>query len=253
MIFHSCSFSAEFFVFSDVIGPGLTWSIALKVWIFSIVVHLLLLGALMWVRFVPEKKITESLVISTYSYTQVRPKPAPLPATKQIAAEKKPQQRAVLAKPVAAVAAKSATSSVSDRKVATAVATTPQSFEPASPPASSVQSPPATGTLSLADRVLASVTAKASEPMTEWNQQREVVVRSINPVDTELAPDRLKPVKAFTDGSSLINVNGVCWRVPPREAGKDALWLFAGISCNDDTKVDQINDILQKRRTYTND
>ncbi|OGO81659.1 MAG: hypothetical protein A2203_05620 [Chromatiales bacterium RIFOXYA1_FULL_46_5] len=225
----------------------------MKVWIFSIVVHLLLLVALMWVRFVPEQKIAESVVIHTYSYTQIRPKPVPLSVAKQIAAEKIPQQSVAPAKPAAAVAAKIAKSPVSDSKAATAVAVTPQSTEQKSPPATSVLSPPATGTLSLADRALASVTAKASEPMTERNQQREVVVRSSNPVDTDLAPDRLKPVKAFTDGSSLINANGVCWRVPPPEAGKDAIWLFAGVSCNDDTKVDQINDILQKRRTYADD
>ncbi|MBU0912379.1 MAG: hypothetical protein KKF22_07560 [Gammaproteobacteria bacterium] len=222
----------------------------MKVWIFSIVVHLLLLVALMWVRFVPEQKMAESVVIHTYSYTQARPKPVPLPVAKQIAAEKILQQSVA---PAAAVAAKIAKPPVSDRKALTAESLTPQSTEQKSTPATSVRSPPATGTLSLADRALASVTAKTSEPMTEWNQQREVVVRSSNPVDTALAPDRLKPVKAFTDGSSLISVNGVCWRVPPREAGKDALWLFAGVSCNEDTKVDQINDILKKRRTYAND
>lgn len=225
----------------------------MKVWIFSIVVHLLLLVALMWVRFVPEQKIAESVVIKTYSYTQVRPKPAPFPVAKQIVAEKIPQQSVAPAKSAAAVAAKIAKSPASDSKAATAVAAIPQSTGQKSPPATSVLSPPATGTLSLADRALASVTAKTSEPVTEWRQQREVVVRSINPVDTTLAPDRFKPVKAFTDGSSLINVNGVCWKVPPREAGKDALWLFAGVSCNDDTKVDQINDILKKRRTYADD
>jgi hypothetical protein len=225
----------------------------LKVWIFSIVVHLLLLVALMWVRFVPEQKIAESVVINTYSYTQVRPKPVPLPVAKPIVAEKIPQQSAAPAKPAVVVAAKIAKPSASDSKAVNAVALTLRSAAQKSPPATSVLSQPASSTLSLADRALASVTAKASEPMTEWDQQREVVVRSINPVDTGGASDTLKPVKGFNDGSSLVNVDGVCWRVPPPEAGKNALWLFAGISCNDDTKVDQINDILQKRRTYAND
>jgi hypothetical protein len=219
----------------------------LKVWIFSIVVHLFLLLALMWVRFVPEQKtVRPVVVISTYSYTPARSKPVAQSAAKQVVAEKTRQQTAIPAKPPVEVVATVAISPESNRK-ATSAAAAPQNTEQ--------KSLPAAGALSLAERALASVSAKASEPMTERNQQREVVVRSSNPVDPDLIPDTYKSLKTFADGSSLINANGVCWRVPPPEAGKDAIWLFAGVSCSGDTKTrgEQINDILQNRRTYAED
>lgn len=213
------------------------------------VVHLLLLWALSFVVIpTPEKP---SAVIQSYSYTAIGAKAAPA-----VVAE---QQTTIQIKTPESVLPVTKNKAVNMAKTSESIAVIPaaelKSALETSANAEIVETQPskAAGPTSLADRALASVTAKASEPMTEWDQQREVVVRSINPVDTGGASDTLKPVKGFSDGSSLVNVDGVCWRVPPPEAGKNALWLFAGISCNDDTKVDQINDILQKRRTYAND
>lgn len=223
----------------------------MKIWIFSVVAHLLLLWALSFMVIPTPEKPSASAVIQSYSYTAIRAKPAPA-----VVAE---QQTTIQSKTPQSVLPATKNKAVNKAKTSESTAVLPaaelKSALEASANAEIVEAQPskAAGPMSLAERALASVGAKASEPMTEWNQQREVVVRSINPVDTDLAPDMLKPVKAFTDGSSLINANGVCWRVPPPEAGKDALWLFAGVSCNDDTKVDQINDILQKRRTYAKD
>ncbi|RVT44453.1 hypothetical protein EMM73_16685 [Rheinheimera sediminis] len=222
----------------------------MKIWIFSVVVHLLLLWALSFVVISTPEKPAASVVIQSYSYSPIRAKPEPavIPEPRSVIETKTPEsalsakkqisKKARVLETTVAIGAIETTSKVkskSDTKVA--------DTKPAQ----------VTASLPLAERALASVTAKASEPMTEWNQQREVVVRSINPVDTALAPDMFKPVKAFTDGSSLVKAHGVCWRVPPPAAGKNAIWLFAGVSCNDDTKVDQINDILQKRRTYAKD
>lgn len=223
----------------------------MKIWIFSVVVHLLLLWALSFVVMPTPEKPSASAVIQSYSYTQIRLKPVPA-----VIAE---QQTTIQSKTPQSVLPATKNKAVNKAKTSESTAVIPaaelKSAHEASANAKIVEAQPskAAGPMSLADRALASVTAKASEPMTEWNQQREVVVRSISPVDTDGAPDTLKPVKGFSDGSSLINVDGVCWKVPPREAGKDALWLFAGVSCNDDTKVDQINDILQKRRIYADD
>lgn len=218
----------------------------MKIWIFSVVVHLLLLWALSFVVLPTPEKPTASAVIQSYIAIRAKPVPAVVVEQQTTIHSKTPQSVLPATKNKAVNKAKTSES--------TAVIPTAElkSVLEASANAEIVEAQPskAAGSMSLADRALASVTAKASEPMTEWNQQREVVVRSINPVDIDGAPDTFKPVKGFTDGGSLVNVNGVCWRVPPREAGKNALWLFAGISCNDDTKVDQINDILKKRRTY---
>lgn len=217
----------------------------MKVWIFSIVVHLFLLLALMWVRFVPEQKtVRPVVVISTYSYTPARSKPVAQSAAKQVVAEKTRQQTAIPAKPPAEVVATVAISPESNRK-ATSAAAAPQNTEQ--------KSLPAAGALSLAERALASVSAKASEPMTERNQQREVVVRSSNPVDPDLVPDTLKSVKTYADGSMLVKGDQGCWKIPPPESRKGAIWLTTSTPCEVDTTVEQINDILQNRRTYAED
>ncbi|WP_233079533.1 hypothetical protein [Rheinheimera soli] len=224
----------------------------MKIWIFSIVVHALLLWALSFVVIPTPEKPSASTVIQSYSYTAIRAKPAPaiVAAEQQVIIKNKTPQSVLSAKKNTAVSK----AKTSETTAVTPAAELKSALEATANAEMREEKPTeAAGPMSLADRALASVTAKASEPMTEWNQQREVVVRSINPVDTDLAPDMFKPVKAFTDGSSLINAHGVCWRVPPPDAGKNALWLFAGTSCNDDTTVDQIKDILQKRRTYAND
>lgn len=88
-----------------------------------------------------------------------------------------------------------------------------------------------------------------------WKEKQKQLALEITAVKAGQKRELGSKVKSFTDGSSLINTNGKCWRVPPPEAGKDAIWLHTSVSCNpgSKTKVEKINDILQKRRTYSTD
>lgn len=181
----------------------------MKVWIFSVVVHLLLLWALLWVRFVPEQKAVAPVVISTYSYTQVRPKPAALATVKPRPPENMPQQSARSVKPLPKVAAKVENSPESNKKATKASAGIAQNTEQ--------KSQPVTGTLSLADRALASAAAMASASVAPGRPMPEVLQGSVQQGESELTPALIKEVKRYADGSLLVEGAHGCWKVPPAE------------------------------------
>lgn len=194
----------------------------------------------MWVRFVPEQKEVAPLVISTYSYTPVRPKPVPLPVIEQRATEEIQQQT------VTPLAQQRATVEVAPEQssmTASAVAMTPKDSEQ--------KSQPTTGALSLADRALASAAAIASAASSapDWSMQQ--IPQGYGSQSTsELTPALLKEVKRYADGSLLVEGAHGCWKVPATELRNGAVWLTTSTPCEADTTVEQITGILQKRRSY---
>jgi hypothetical protein len=223
----------------------------LKIWIFSVVVHLLLLWALSFIVIPPAEKPSASTVIQSYSYTPIRvksvpaviAKPQPVTASKppesKLPAKKRPSKKARASEATAIVSSAAETASEAKNNSAAGMAETKPSH--------------ALGSLSLAQRALATASAVASEPMADRQRQREVVLRSNTPADSELAPTLLKQVKTYADGSELVKGVHGCWKVPPTESRKGATWLMTSTPCETDTTVEQINDILQKRRTYADD
>lgn len=223
----------------------------MKIWIFSVVVHLLLLWAMSLIIIPPAEKPSTSAVIQTYSYTQIRLKPEPaIVAEQQPVTASKPSESKQTAKKIPS---KKARVSEATAAVSSVAETTPAEINNSA--VGMVETKPswASGSLSLAQRALAAASATASEPMTDRKQQREVVLRSSTPADSEFAPAMLKQVKTYADGSELVKGVHGCWKVPPAESRKGANWLMTSTPCETDTTVDQINDILQKRRTYGGD
>jgi hypothetical protein len=86
-----------------------------------------------------------------------------------------------------------------------------------------------------------------------WKEKQKQLALEITALKAEQKPEMGRKVKAFADGSMLIDTNPGCWKVPPAESRKNAIWLSTSVPCKADTTVEQINDILQKRRTYSND
>ncbi len=86
-----------------------------------------------------------------------------------------------------------------------------------------------------------------------WKEKQKQLALEITITKAEQKPEVGRKVKTFADGSSLIDTNPGCWKVPPPESRKDSIWLSTGIPCKPDTTVEQINDILQKRRSYSRD
>jgi len=223
----------------------------LKIWIFSVVVHLLLLWALSLIIIPPAEKPSTSAVIQSYSYAPIRvksvpaviAKPQPVTASKppesKLPAKKLPSKKARVSEATAAVSSAAETTSEAKINSAAGIVETKPSH--------------ALGSLSLAQRALAAASAVASEPMADRQQQREVVLRSGTPADSELAPAMLKQVKSYADGSELVKGVHGCWKVPPTESRKGATWLMTSTPCETDTTVEQINAIFQKRRTYGGD
>ena len=220
----------------------------MKIWIFSVVVHAILLWALSLIIIPPAEKPSASAIIQTYSYTEVRLKPIPA-----VRVEQQPVVQNTAAAPVVLPPKKRPPNKTKATETKAVSQTAGSSSTPeATTNAETVAAKPsrAAGSLSLAQRALASAAAAASEPIAARQQQREVVLRSSTPADNELAPAMLKSVKTYADGSVLVKGANGCWKVPPAESRKGANWLMTSTPCETDTTVDQINDILNKRRTY---
>jgi hypothetical protein len=231
--------------------PVLHRSFALKIWIFSIVVHALLLWALSLIIIPPAEKPPASAVIQTYSYTEIRLNPIPA-----VRVEQQPVVQNTTAEPVIPPPQKRPPNKTKASETKAVSRTTGSSSAPeATTNAEIAETKPskAAGSLSLAQRALASAAAAASEPIADRQQQRDIVFKSSTPVDSELVPALLKSVKTYADGSVLVKGANGCWKVPPAESREGATWLMTSTPCETDTTVEQINDILQKRRTYAND
>lgn len=220
----------------------------MKIWIFSVVVHLLLLWTLSLVLIPAPKQPATSAVIQTYSYTPVRttPEPAVTAEPSPVLQNNKPEPGIQAAKKRAVNQKKAAGTTTPDADRAF------NSGPDSSTTAEVVTANPAhtRETRSLAERALAAVSAKAAEPVVQRQYQREVVVNSGSAAEGELAPAMLQKVKTYADGSELVKGVHGCWKVPPAESRKGATWMMTSTPCETDTTVEQINDILQKRRTY---
>lgn len=223
----------------------------MKIWIFSVVVHALLLWALTLVLIPVPEKPASSAVIQTYSYTAVREKPI---SESQVAAA--PVHYNDTAKPVVQSAEKRSSASRKASKSAK-VSRSEQGVVSAEPVVNSqpmaTAPAPAKQNSSLAERALAAVSANTSEPIRQRHDQSELVISSGSSVEGELAPAMLNTVKSYADGSELVKGVHGCWKIPPVESRTGATWMTTSTPCETDTTAEQINDILQKRRTYAND
>ncbi|MBY0417468.1 MAG: hypothetical protein K2W88_05330 [Pararheinheimera sp.] len=86
-----------------------------------------------------------------------------------------------------------------------------------------------------------------------WKEKQKQLALEITATKAESKPETGRKVKTFADGSSLIDTNPGCWKVPPAESRKDSIWLSTSVPCKADTTVEQIDAILQKRRSYSRD
>ncbi len=86
-----------------------------------------------------------------------------------------------------------------------------------------------------------------------WKARQQELALEITQAKAKDKPQAGRRVKTFSDGSSLIDTNPGCWKVPPPDSGQNAIWLKTGVLCKPDTTAEQINDILKKRRTYGSD
>jgi hypothetical protein len=222
----------------------------LKIWIFSVVAHALLLWALTLIILPVPEKPASSAVIQTYSYTQVREKPKVISQHETLPAGQNSGPVPVIAPPAKPSVVRSKTTKSKVISGSEGIA----SAEPATNMRPEVTKPSqSTAAMSLADRAFAAVAAKTLEPAVPRQQQPEVVSRSGSAAEGELAPAMLKTVKTYADGSELMKGEHGCWKIPPAESRKGAIWLMTSTPCETDTTVEQINDILLKRRTYAKD
>jgi hypothetical protein len=105
----------------------------------------------------------------------------------------------------------------------------------------------------MANKALQSARQGDDSGSASWKEKQKQLALEITITKAEQKPEVGRKVKTFADGSSLIDTNPGCWKVPPPESRKDSIWLSTSIPCKPDTTVEQINDILQKRRTYGSD
>ncbi|MBU1619674.1 MAG: hypothetical protein KJ556_06895 [Gammaproteobacteria bacterium] len=106
--------------------------------------------------------------------------------------------------------------------------------------------------LSLAERALAAASGASAAPLPVFNSDTtEPSEKPFVADNTGITPAIIKEIKSYADGSALVKGANGCWKVPPTEARKNAIWLSTSTKCEPDTTVDDINNILDKRRGYT--
>jgi hypothetical protein len=111
-----------------------------------------------------------------------------------------------------------------------------------------------TGSASLASRAMHNAKQQAgSASAGSWQQKQKELALEITAAKEKKDLEMGRKVKTFEDGSSLIDTNPDCWKVPPPGSGKQAMWLKTSVPCKPDTTVEQINAILEKRRNYKKD
>ena len=86
-----------------------------------------------------------------------------------------------------------------------------------------------------------------------WKEKQKQLALEITATQVEQKPEMGRKVKTFADGSSLIDTNPGCWKVPPAESSAGSIWLSTSVPCKADTTVEQIDAILEKRRGYSRD
>ena len=106
---------------------------------------------------------------------------------------------------------------------------------------------------SMANKTLQAARQGDASGSATWKEKQKQLALEITATKSEPKPEVGRKVKTFADGSALIDTNPGCWKVPPPESRKDAIWLHTGIPCKPDTTVEQIEAILQKRRSYSRD
>lgn len=222
----------------------------MKIWIFSVVVHLLLLCALSLIIIPPVEKPSASAVIQSYSYTPIRVKSESAVIAEQPVIESKATGSEL---PAIKLASKKARASEATAAINDATEITSEAKNNLAAGMAETKPSQASGSLSLAQRALAAASSAVAEPITDRTQQREILLNSGTTADSGHVPAMLKQVKTYADGAELVKGVHGCWKVPPAESRKTATWLMTSTPCETDTTVEQINDILQKRRTYTND
>lgn len=191
--------------------------------------------------------------------------PLPIPKPEPVVAAKPLPEPAP--KPVSVVAAKPLPEPAP--KPVSVVAAKPLP-EPAPKPAVVTASKPAQAAVSLGSGQATTKAGKASvSPLTttvgkalssaqqgdastaaSWREQQRQLALEITAAKADKKPEVGRKVKTFADGSSLIDTNPGCWRVPPPESRKDSIWLSTSVPCKPDTTVEQIDAILEKRRSY---
>lgn len=165
----------------------------------------------------------------------VKPVPVPKPAAVTAAAKAAPEPQPIAAevKP--------------DRQAATLPTTHAQSA--AKGPASTM----AVKQSKVAEQGLQAAKVGDASGSASWKARQQELALEITQVKAKDKPQAGRRVKTFSDGSSLIDTNPGCWKVPPPDSGQNAIWLKTGVLCKPDTTAEQINDILKKRRTYGSD
>ncbi len=105
----------------------------------------------------------------------------------------------------------------------------------------------------LASKALQAAKQGDASGSASWKGKQKQLALEITATKVEQKPEMGRKVKTFADGSSLIDTNPGCWKVPPAESRKDSIWLSTSIPCKPDTTVEQIDAILEKRRGYSRD
>lgn len=105
----------------------------------------------------------------------------------------------------------------------------------------------------IASKALQSARQGDASAAASWKEKQKQLALEITITKAEPKPELGRKVKTFADGSSLIDTNPGCWKVPPPESRKNSLWLSTSIPCKPDTTAEQIGAILQKRRSYGRD
>lgn len=106
---------------------------------------------------------------------------------------------------------------------------------------------------SIATNVLQKARQGDASGSASWKEKQQQLALEITRVKPEQKPEVGRKVKTFADGSSLIDTNPGCWKVPPPESRKNSIWLASSVPCKPDTTAEQIDAILQKRRSYSRD
>lgn len=103
---------------------------------------------------------------------------------------------------------------------------------------------------SMANKTLQAARQGDTSGSASWKEKQKQLALEITATKSEQKPEVGRRVKTFADGSSLIDTNPGCWKIPPPESSKDSIWLHTSVPCKADTTVEQIDAILEKRRSY---
>ena len=106
---------------------------------------------------------------------------------------------------------------------------------------------------SMANKALQSAKQGDASGSGSWKEQQKQLALEITAQKAEPKPETGRKVKDFADGSMLIDTNPGCWKVPPAGSSKGSIWLSTSVPCKADTTVEQIDAILNKRRSYSRD